>query len=138
MILYADFRTEESRMAFVPAKGVATWVKAKGRDASIGLLAKLENKVKGLRAKIRRVVLAEGSEHRAVTWSGVRAGVSFANALAFALEVPVAGIAVDGEWTPAQVTEKLRAMKAPAAKNGKRAWVRAHYVGDPNITVAKG
>ena len=133
MILYADFRNDVSRMGFVPVRGKATWVSTKGRDASIGLFASLETKVSGLRGKIRVVAVAEGSVGRDVSWSGVRAAVSFGNTLAFALGVPVRGITIDGAWTMVQVTEALRALPVGNAAAGERLLVT--YVGEPNITV---
>lgn len=136
MILFADFRTDESRMAVVSASAPAIWVRAKGRDVSIGLLAKLEKKVPGLRKKIKLIVVAEGLEHRVVTWSGVRAAVSFGNTLAFALGVPVRGITIDGDASPKEVAEVLRALPKVAAKT-KPQWLRATYVGEPNITMPK-
>ncbi len=161
MILFADFRTDESRMAVVDTtladrpfreaaptlasrKGrsarssviSAIWVRGKGRDVSIGLLAKLEKKVPELRKKIKLVVVAEGLTNRAVTWSGVRAAVSFGNTLAFALGVPVVGIEVDGMASAKEVEEQIRALPKINAK-AKPQWLRAAYVGEPNITLPK-
>jgi tRNA A37 threonylcarbamoyladenosine modification protein TsaB len=67
-------------------------------------------------------------------WSMVRQATAFANTLAFAWGVPVAGIAVAQDDGDDEVAR--RAVRA-AAKAAPLRWVQAEYDGDPNITSPK-
>ena len=77
---------------------------------------------------------APGATARDVSWSGVRAGVALANALAFAWGIPVGAIAVNGDEPPEAIAALARE-SAGRAEPG--IWVTARYSGEPNITKPK-
>ncbi|MEY4744928.1 MAG: hypothetical protein RL272_873 [Candidatus Parcubacteria bacterium] len=135
-ILYFDFRNDKVALAAV-AKKASRWIElpagtptGRAVDAALRRL--------GFRAKHPScVTVAAGGarEKRNVSWSTVRAGVAAANALAFAWNVGVSDILIDGDETHEALEAKIRA--ACAGMKPGEGWASALYSGEPTITKAK-
>ena len=69
MILFIDFRSNESLLGFVGHGETPIWERADSRDDAIGLLKKLEKKIPDFRIKLAAVVVAKVEEGRDATWS---------------------------------------------------------------------
>ncbi|MEY4723326.1 MAG: hypothetical protein RLZZ324_839 [Candidatus Parcubacteria bacterium] len=71
---------------------------------------------------------------RDVSWSMIRSSVAAVNSMAFALKVPVCGVAVLGSETD----DELAAAALVAARGAKLGtWVGPEYSGEPTITVGR-
>lgn len=135
MVLFLDANNAGSRMALVDERG-AKWVAVAEDRAGLLTFAKARAKFKLGRNNVHAVVVAMNAPGatRDVSWSGVRAGVATANALAFAWGVPVAAVAVHGDETEAALADRSREAAANAVPGE---WVHASYSGEPNITTPK-
>jgi hypothetical protein len=135
MILFLDIKNDGAVAGAVDAEG-AKWVSVAGDRAGLRALAKAKTVFGLARRKPTSVVVSMNAPDatRDVSWSGIRAGVATANALAFAWGVPVAGVLVSGDESKDELARRVRAA-AESAKKG--IWVAAAYDGEPNITVAK-
>lgn len=139
MIIFLDITNSRTRVGFIGARS-AVWREAPSRDAAVRVLtaAKKARLVPASGAKcivvaIGKVVTA-GATARDVSWSGVRAAIATANALAFAWGVPATTATVTGDESDAETATLVRIATKRAKKGGR---AHATYNGEPTITKAK-
>ncbi len=134
--LYLDFRNDKVTLAAIGAKA-SRWI-ALPAGTPVGRAVDAAIRRLGFRSrKPACVAVAAGGprEKRNVSWSTVRAGVAAANALAFAWNVGVTDVLVDGDETRQALEAMVFAACARMAPG--EGWASALYSGEPTITKAK-
>jgi hypothetical protein len=133
MVLLLDSTNARTRVGLIGARD-ASWRSAPGPRAMACALAaaRRSGAFSGRGASCVVAALSAPGASRDVSWSGVRAAVASANALAFAWGVSAATVFLTGAETDAEAAALVRA--AARSAKGK---ARASYSGEPNITAPK-